>query len=182
MESLTSIKNTYYLSNGTCKSSANLYSWPYLPDKRWTLAVVVMPAVHYLLLCLSVFPVGRCDQSRPSQGRGECSVGNTHVRYQRSPRVTCSTIRKVRCVLSPKLHVKKSIHTHTFVHTYGWWKNKGSQIQTERTRCLNNVKKFCFPSRSTGNWNEMDVEVMQGRNIHDFKTKFDKSSYGGRTT
>lgn len=74
-------------------SSVYLYFPPHLPDTEWTLQAVgrtLWVAVAYLLLCLSVFAEERCcdGHSRPSQGRGESSVGNTQVRYQRSPRVT----------------------------------------------------------------------------------------------
>jgi len=60
-------------------------------------------------------------------------------------------------------------------------RTRGHEYKLKKTRCLNTVKKFSSPSRSIDAWSGRDTEVVQARNIHDFKTKLDKSRYGDRT-
>lgn len=44
------------------------------------------------------------------------------------------------------------------------------------------VKKYSFPHRRVEAWNSLDVEVVNARNIHDFKKKLDINRYGDGTT
>ena len=39
-------------------------------------------------------------------------------------------------------------------------------------------KKYSFPYRNIEAWNKLDAEVINARNIHDFKSKLDNSRFG----
>ena len=41
--------------------------------------------------------------------------------------------------------------------------------------------KCSFPYRSIEAWNKLDAEVINARNINDFKSKLDNSRFGDRT-
>lgn len=43
------------------------------------------------------------------------------------------------------------------------------------------MKEFNFTNRSTDIWNELEAEVIRVKNIHEFKTRLDKSRYGDNT-
>ena len=47
--------------------------------------------------------------------------------------------------------------------------------------CRRDVKKYSFPHRSVEAWNSLDVEVVNARNIDDFKKKLDINRYGDGT-
>ena len=42
-------------------------------------------------------------------------------------------------------------------------------------------KRYSFPYRSIEAWNKLDTEVINARNIHEFKSKLDNSRFGDGT-
>ena len=42
-------------------------------------------------------------------------------------------------------------------------------------------KKYSCPYRSIKVWNKLDAEVINARNIHDFKSKLENSKFGDGT-
>ena len=46
---------------------------------------------------------------------------------------------------------------------------------------VRDIKKCSFPYRSIEAWNKLDAEVINSRNIHNFKSKLDNSIFGGGT-
>ena len=45
----------------------------------------------------------------------------------------------------------------------------------KRTTCKRDMKKYSFPYRSIEAWNKLDAEVINVRNIHDFKSTLDNT-------
>ena len=50
---------------------------------------------------------------------------------------------------------------------------RGHEKKLKRTSCKRDIKKYSFPYRSIEAWNKLDAEVINARNIHDFKSKVD---------
>ena len=63
------------------------------------------------------------------------------------------------------------------------WDNRNirHEKKLKRTTCKRDMKKYSFPYRSIKAWNKLDAEVINARNIHDFKSKLDNSRFCDRT-
>ena len=59
--------------------------------------------------------------------------------------------------------------------------SRGHGRKLKMATCRRDVKKYSFPHRSVEAWNSLDIEVVNARNIHDFKKKLDISRYGDGT-
>ena len=51
----------------------------------------------------------------------------------------------------------------------------------KRTTCKRNIRTYSFPYRSIEVWSKHDAEVINARNIHDFKSKLDDRRFGDGT-
>jgi len=58
---------------------------------------------------------------------------------------------------------------------------RGYGKKLKRTTCRRDTKKYSFPYRSIEILNNLDAEVVHGRNINEFKAKLDNKRYGDGT-
>ena len=58
---------------------------------------------------------------------------------------------------------------------------RGHKKKLKRKTCKIDIKKYSFPYRSIVAWNKLDAEVINARNIHEFKSKLDNSRFGDGT-
>ena len=97
---------------------------------------------------------------------------------ERLPRLKLSTLEKRRkredfiAVYKASKGLEKIGREDLFV-----WNNrniKGHEKKLKRTACKRDKKKkYSFPYRSIETWNKLDAEVINTRNVHDFKSKLD---------
>ena len=59
----------------------------------------------------------------------------------------------------------------------GRQKYKRTREETEKDYMQERYKKYNFPYRSIDVWNKLDAEVINARNIHDFKSKLDNNKF-----
>ena len=55
--------------------------------------------------------------------------------------------------------------------------NKRTREETEKDYMERDIKKYSFPFRSIAAWNKLDGEVINARNIHDFKSKLENRRF-----
>ena len=60
-------------------------------------------------------------------------------------------------------------------------KTRGHGRKLKAATSRRDIKKYSFPHRSIEAWNGLEKEVVRARNIHIFKEKLDKYSYGDGT-
>ena len=58
---------------------------------------------------------------------------------------------------------------------------RGHKKKLKRTTCKRDIRKYSFPYRSIEAWNKLDAEVINARNIHNFKSKLDSIIFGDGT-
>ena len=58
---------------------------------------------------------------------------------------------------------------------------RGHENKPKRTTCKSDMNKYSFPYRSIEAWNKLDAEVINARNIHNFRSKLDNSRFGDGT-
>ena len=61
------------------------------------------------------------------------------------------------------------------------WDDRTTRIhekKLKRATCKRDIIKYCFPFRSIEAWNKLDAEMINARNIHDFKSKLVNSRFG----
>ena len=58
---------------------------------------------------------------------------------------------------------------------------RGHGKKLKKTRCLRSIKKHGFPYRCIDTWNGLEKDILNARNIHEFKDKLDNSRYRDRT-
>lgn len=75
--------------------------------------------------------------------------------------------------------MEKLDREHLFIMNERETRGHGRKLKV--TTCRRDIKKFSFPHRSIEAWNGLEGEVVCATNIHDFKEKLDKNSYGNGT-
>ena len=61
-------------------------------------------------------------------------------------------------------------------------RTRGHTFKLRKKRCVSNVRKHSFPNRSVENWNRLECEVVEAKNIYIFKSRLDKSRSESGTT
>lgn len=61
-------------------------------------------------------------------------------------------------------------------------RTKGRELNQKNTRQGNDVKELACPCKSIDVCNELDVDVLQARNIHHFTAKLDTYRFEDTTT
>ena len=56
-------------------------------------------------------------------------------------------------------------------------RTRGHEKKLKRTTCKRDIKKYSFPYRRIEAWNKLDAEVINARNISNFKSKLDNSRF-----
>merc|ERR1712035_298183 len=74
---------------------------------------------------------------------------------------------------------KQFIDKENFVKLSGG-RTRGQRLKVQKAKGEKDVKKYSFPNRAIEGWNRLPAEVIEVKNIGDFKKRYDEHMREGR--